>query len=156
MSQWQWHYRPPGPMTTGPEATSPRPSPVRHRDDDYLLELVLQVHQLLLRDVDVAQIERLDPDHAHAAVEMAARALLGEVAPHVVGELRDEVVTAVVNEVLGYGPIDPLIRDPSVSEVMVNGPAKCISSAMASYTSVMCVFATTPTSCASPSASSPP
>ena len=122
MNQWQWHYRPPGPQTTGSEATSPRPNPVRHRDDDYLLELVLQVHQRLLRDVDVAQIERLDPDHARAAVEMAARALLGEVAPHVVGELRDEVVTAVVNEVLGYGPIDPLIRDPAVSEVMVNGP----------------------------------
>ena len=124
MSQWQWHYRPLGPQSTmaGPAETPPRPAPARQREDDQLLELVLHVHQRLLRDVDVAQMERLDPDSARAAVEMAARALLGEVAPHVVGELRDEVVTAVVNEVLGYGPIDPLIRDPSVSEVMVNGP----------------------------------
>ena len=29
---------------------------------------------------------------------------------------------AVCSEILGYGPIDPLLNDDSVSEVMVNGP----------------------------------
>ncbi len=122
MSQWQWHYRPLGAQSMAAPTEAPRPANDRRRPDDQLLELVLQVHQRLIRDVDVAQLERLDADSARAAVEMAARALLAEVAPQVAGEMRDEVVAGVVNEVLGYGPIDPLIRDPSVSEVMVNGP----------------------------------
>jgi pilus assembly protein CpaF len=122
MSQWQWHYRPLGAQSMAAPTEAPRPGQERRRPDDHHLELVLQVHQRLIRDLDVAQLERLDADSARAAVEMAARALLAEVAPQVAGEMRDEVVAGVVQEVLGYGPIDPLIRDPSISEVMVNGP----------------------------------
>ena len=29
---------------------------------------------------------------------------------------------SVTDDVLGYGPIDPLLRDESITEVMVNGP----------------------------------
>jgi len=36
--------------------------------------------------------------------------------------LRRKLFRDVVNEIVGYGPIEPLLADPSVSEVMVNGP----------------------------------
>ena len=39
-----------------------------------------------------------------------------------VGFSRDELISAVTDEILGYGPIEPLLQDPAVSEVMVNGP----------------------------------
>lgn len=35
---------------------------------------------------------------------------------------RDKVTAGVLNEILGYGPIEPLLCDPTVSEIMVNGP----------------------------------
>lgn len=35
---------------------------------------------------------------------------------------RNRIITEVVDEVLGFGPIDPLLKDESVSEVMVNSP----------------------------------
>ncbi|MCL5291159.1 MAG: CpaF family protein [Actinobacteria bacterium] len=35
---------------------------------------------------------------------------------------RDKVISGVLNEILGYGPIEPLLADPSISEIMVNGP----------------------------------
>ncbi len=35
---------------------------------------------------------------------------------------RQKIVTEIMDEVVGYGPIEPLIRDPEVSEIMVNGP----------------------------------
>lgn len=35
---------------------------------------------------------------------------------------RNRIVSEVVDEVLGYGPIQPLLKDDSVTEVMVNGP----------------------------------
>ncbi len=34
---------------------------------------------------------------------------------------RQKIVTEIMDEVVGYGPIEPLIRDPDVSEIMVNG-----------------------------------
>lgn len=85
-------------------------------------ELIYRLHQRLIRELDAAQLQTLEPDRARQAVEAAARTIIGHEAPGVFGELRDEVVSAVADEVLGFGPIDPLVRDPSVSEVMVNGP----------------------------------
>ncbi|MBI3020574.1 MAG: CpaF family protein, partial [Candidatus Omnitrophica bacterium] len=38
-----------------------------------------------------------------------------------VGE-EDRFLDDLVNETLGLGPLDPLLKDPSVSEIMVNGP----------------------------------
>lgn len=38
------------------------------------------------------------------------------------GEARRAVVTAVADATLGLGPLEPLLRDPDVTEVMVNGP----------------------------------
>jgi pilus assembly protein CpaF len=35
---------------------------------------------------------------------------------------RDELFQQVVDEIVGYGPIEPLLRDGSITEVMVNGP----------------------------------
>jgi pilus assembly protein CpaF len=39
-------------------------------------------------------------------------------------DLRAMILKEVVNELLGYGPLQPLLKDPEVSEVMVNGPKK--------------------------------
>lgn len=38
--------------------------------------------------------------------------------------IRQQLTNETINEVLGYGPIQPLLDDPDVSEVMVNGPNK--------------------------------
>lgn len=40
------------------------------------------------------------------------------------GKLKATIFKEVLNEVQGYGPIQPLLNDPSITEVMVNGPKK--------------------------------
>src|SRR5262249_255759 len=37
-------------------------------------------------------------------------------------EARTEILNRVLNEVLGLGPLEPLVKDPDISEIMVNGP----------------------------------
>jgi pilus assembly protein CpaF len=55
-------------------------------------------------------------------VEQSAETLLKRELPSVGGITRDQIVARVVDEVVGLGPIDALLRDPSISEVMVNAP----------------------------------
>ncbi len=81
-----------------------------------------RVHRRLIQELDATRLERLGSDEAHAAVREAARRVIALEAPEVVGLGRDEVVSAVTDEVLGLGPIEPLLRDGSVTEVMVNAP----------------------------------
>jgi pilus assembly protein CpaF len=93
-----------------------------NRPDDGLFEIEERIHQRLIRDIDESVLHGLDAERARQQVERAARALSGEMFPQLVGDAKEEVVGHVVDEVLGHGPIEPLLRDPSISEVMVNAP----------------------------------
>lgn len=81
-----------------------------------------QLHQALIRDLDESVLRKLAPEQAREQVERATRILASELFPRLVGDTKEDVVTHVVDEVLGLGPIEPLLRDPSISEVMVNAP----------------------------------
>ena len=85
------------------------------------LDLVYALHQRLIAEIDPQKLASLDRAQGYDAVITAARRTLGEVAPQVVGESRDLVLDAVADEVLGLGPIEKLVRDRDVSEIMVNG-----------------------------------
>ena len=100
-------------------------------DDEFLeaislteqeFELVFAVHQNLLREMDLQAVEKLDPAQARQAVDQAARAVMSNIAPSVYGEEKEKIIRRVVDEAIAYGPIEPLLADPSISEVMVNAP----------------------------------
>jgi len=103
--------------TAAPDGPSPEQ---RYRVDAVVLELVEDVHRRLLQEVDLAALSALDGDAARRAVEEVARRLAGQEAPQLPGPEREDVVLRVVDEVLGLGPIERLIHDETVSEVMVN------------------------------------
>ena len=87
-----------------------------------LTELKYKLHQRLIEELDPSKLDGLEPAKAREAVESSARALIAEEMPGIVGMTRDELVTAVADEVLGLGPIEPMLRDNSISEIMVNAP----------------------------------
>jgi pilus assembly protein CpaF len=57
-----------------------------------------------------------------AGVGEAARDLVGEVAAVLCQRDREEVVAAIVRDSVGLGPLEDLLADPAIEEVMVNGP----------------------------------
>jgi pilus assembly protein CpaF len=85
-------------------------------------ELKFRLHQRLIEELDPSKIEASDQQGAQGVVESAARAIIAAEMPGVVGFSRDELIAAVRDEILGYGPIEPLLQDAGISEVMVNSP----------------------------------
>jgi pilus assembly protein CpaF len=85
-------------------------------------QLIFRMHQMLIEELDADQISAMPADERRKVVEQAAEALLKREMPSVGGITRDQIVSRVVDEVVGLGPIDALMRDPSISEVMVNAP----------------------------------
>jgi pilus assembly protein CpaF len=59
------------------------------------------------------------PDEARATLE---KLLSRERTLPASRELREQVYQDLVNDVLGLGPLEPLLRDAEISEIMVNGP----------------------------------
>ncbi|TAK74424.1 MAG: CpaF family protein [Dehalococcoidia bacterium] len=99
-------------------AVSPRIRRVPHEVEG----LKGRLHQRLIADLDVERLDALAPGEARAAVDGAVRSLLAREAPALSGDAGEDLVRAVTSEVFGYGPLEPLLADASISEIMVNGP----------------------------------
>ena len=77
---------------------------------------------MLIEELDADQISSAPSEERQKVVEEAAQALLRREMPSVAGITRDQIVSRVVDEVVGLGPIEAMMGDSSVSEVMVNAP----------------------------------
>jgi pilus assembly protein CpaF len=120
MSQFQWQGKKAGTAGDGYGRRSSGAATIR--SSEALNELTYKLHQRLIEELDPSKLEGLEPDKARAAVETAARTLIAQDMPGIVGATRDDLVTAVADEVLGLGPLESLVNDGSVSEIMVNAP----------------------------------
>jgi pilus assembly protein CpaF len=84
-----------------------------------------RVHKMLLEHLDLAQLERdqMQEDRIRPQVVKALRMILDQVRsswPPGIDE--DRFVVEMTNEVLGLGPLEELLADPAVSEIMVVDP----------------------------------
>ncbi len=117
MSQFSWQSK----QSDNPGKPD-HPLQRRGQNSEAVDELKVTLHQRLIEELDPTKLEGLEPGRAREAVVAAARTLISQEMPGIVGGVRDELIEAVVNEVLGLGPIEQLIKEAAVTEVMVNAP----------------------------------
>ena len=99
-----------------PPLSSARPQPPRQQ----YLELKAGVHRKLLNRLNLEALAQSD----RARAESEIRTLLGELlaeenTPLSLGE-RETLFVEVLDDVFGLGPLEPLLRDPSISDILVN------------------------------------
>jgi len=98
-----------------------QPGPVRQVDP--FAKVKASVHQGL---IDSLGPQLYDPHLKQADLEQRVRLTLqtvleGESTPLSASD-RTRISQEVADEILGHGPLEPLLRDPEVTEIMVNGP----------------------------------
>jgi hypothetical protein len=78
------------------------------------------------RPLDLAALEQIKDEQVLAQQIRAAvvEFLRIEQAPLSAAE-RESVIEEIVYEVTGLGPLEPLFRDPTISDILVNGPKDC-------------------------------
>ncbi|HLK12642.1 MAG TPA: CpaF family protein [Candidatus Binatia bacterium] len=85
-------------------------------------DLKVRVHRELLDRLDLNSLARMNPEQASAQLRRLAGGLLDEQAVPLGARERDQLVDEVMHEVYGLGPIEPLLHDPEVADILVNGP----------------------------------
>jgi len=81
-----------------------------------------RIYDRLLKVLDLSLLGSLGEEEARAQVREATnRLLLEESAPLSLAQ-RQFVTRRIEDEVLGHGPLEPLLADPTVSDILVNGP----------------------------------
>jgi pilus assembly protein CpaF len=109
--------------TTTPTAAEAIPAQSRRRrSQDPFSELKREVHQSLLEALGP---QLYDSKMSAAELESSVRDTLRDVlqteqTPLTTAD-RNKIAQEVADDILGYGPIEPFLRDPEITEVMVNG-----------------------------------
>ncbi len=79
------------------------------------------LHEKLLARFDLAALENTPPAQLRQQLKAMAEELLGEQSCVLNEAERSAIVQDIQNEVMGLGPIEPLLSDASVSDILVNG-----------------------------------
>jgi pilus assembly protein CpaF len=107
--------------TDGPfKVTGPTRDP--NMGNEAFVELVVASHRLVTDEFDAAVLVVLTPDERIKLAADTARKLVGMRGIHLTSDQIWMIAREVEAEISEYGPIQVLIEDPTVTEVMVNGP----------------------------------
>jgi pilus assembly protein CpaF len=87
-------------------------------------EMKARLHRAIINRMDLTKLGQLDPEQLHAEVARLAEDLLAaENAPLSAFE-RERLVGEVRHELFGLGPLEPLLADPDICDILVNSPKK--------------------------------
>jgi pilus assembly protein CpaF len=84
-------------------------------------QLKLAVHNRLFESLDVSRLESLEANLASQKVTLAITDILNEEGRLLTDADRTRLIEEIKNELLGLGPLEPLLWDDSVTDILVNG-----------------------------------
>ncbi|MDT4811038.1 helicase/secretion neighborhood ATPase [compost metagenome] len=82
-----------------------------------------KIYQLLLKVMDLSLLDALEPAEAARQIREICLRLMDEQSAPVSSSVRQLIIKQITDEVLGLGPLEPLLADHSVSDILVNGHA---------------------------------
>ena len=89
---------------------------------DRWFQLKSQIHARLLNSLDPEQLRTLNKDGMRDQVGLVVEKLvIDDGVPMTVGE-RERLIEEILDEVFGLGPLEVLLKDPTISDILVNGP----------------------------------
>jgi pilus assembly protein CpaF len=104
---------------------SPEPAPgaptVSAREE-WFLTLKRELHQQVISQLEPALIRGVDEENLRLEVRRQAETLCLRRADLLSLAQRERLVNEVLDETFGLGPLEPLMRDPEVSDILINGP----------------------------------
>src|SRR3977135_3617515 len=94
--------------------------PARHATRDVRLRLQTKIINNLDPRLDLS-----DAKAVRSNIEEMFNKFLDEDGTVITRVERQKMLESILDEILGFGPIQPLLKDDTINEVMVNGPVPC-------------------------------
>jgi pilus assembly protein CpaF len=89
-------------------------------DTPEYIALKVRLHQKLLEVMNLGAIEKMQPEQFRREIGELIRDQLTTERVMVNQQERAQLVDDILDEILGLGPIEPLLKDPTVSDILVN------------------------------------
>src|SRR5919202_4072969 len=83
-------------------------------------EMKSRLHRTLINRMDLTKLSTLTPEQVHAEVSRLAESVLAQEAMPLSASERERLVNEVRHELFGLGPLEPLLADTTISDILVN------------------------------------
>ncbi|MBN2906087.1 MAG: CpaF family protein [Rhodobacteraceae bacterium] len=117
--------RAPSPALKAPtRATPAKPTPEDkdRKRKERLGELKVELHKRLLENLNLSALEHAAENDLRAEIQSIAAEALEEMSVVLNKEDRTQLNQELFDEVTGLGPLEPLLKDETVNDILVNGP----------------------------------
>jgi pilus assembly protein CpaF len=84
-------------------------------------EIKSKVHNQLFEHLDLSRIAEVSEERMASDILLLTRKILAEEKALLTQEERARLVEEVQHEVFGLGPLEPLLKDPTITDILVNG-----------------------------------
>src|SRR5689334_16792790 len=84
-------------------------------------DLKSSVHRDLISRVDLERVANQRDDYTRSQVLSVIQDLVANLKTPLSGRERERLALEVLDEVFGLGPLEPLLQDPTVNDILVNG-----------------------------------
>src|SRR5262245_33588294 len=102
-----------------PVKAAPR-AQVDQRSEDYY-QIKTLIFSALIDTIDLAQLAQLDPDSAREEIRDIVNEIISIKAVVMSIAEQEHLLQDICNDVLGYGPLEPLLARDDIADIMVNG-----------------------------------
>lgn len=87
-------------------------------------ELKRVIHDKLIDKLDLSKVSNLDGDTLRREIRLVAERLCDTENPLLNRMERERLIDEVLDAALGLGPLEILLKDPTISDILINGPQK--------------------------------
>jgi pilus assembly protein CpaF len=101
---------------------TPKPLPDTRSDDYYQIKTT--IFNALIDTIDLAQLAQLDPDSAREEIRDIVNEIISIKAVVMSIAEQEHLLQDICNDVLGYGPLEPLLARDDIADIMVNGASR--------------------------------
>ncbi|HET9062314.1 MAG TPA: ATPase, T2SS/T4P/T4SS family, partial [Candidatus Binatia bacterium] len=91
---------------------------------EQLGNLKIRIHSELIDRLDLAALGKLGPEQASEQIQAAISQLLDAEGAPLSREDRKRLEAEITSEVLGYGPLDVLLKDDTIADILVNSASQ--------------------------------
>jgi pilus assembly protein CpaF len=81
-----------------------------------------ELHERLIAAMDLSAARKLNADELRVQLKRGAEELCVRKGELLSRADRERLIEELIDETLGLGPLEPLMRDPTVSDILINGP----------------------------------
>jgi pilus assembly protein CpaF len=104
-----------------PTATATRePEPTPDSGQEILVQIKHKIHARIVDEINLPALESLSPEQIKPEVAKIVHYFLDEEKVLINASERETLVNEILNELMGLGPLEPFLADPSISDILCN------------------------------------